>query len=127
MTFGMIVFAVAVVLALGGAAAYVWWRQHQAGGVDVTASHLDSLQAQISQLQRELSRTLSRLEKLEQRASAPARPTPSAEPVAGNGSYNQARQLVRMGLSAVEVAERCGISRSEAELIVSLYRNNSPS
>lgn len=42
---------------------------------------------------------------------------------AGSGSpYNQAIELVRRGVKAAEVARQCGLTRAEAELIVSLYR-----
>jgi transcriptional regulator with XRE-family HTH domain len=44
--------------------------------------------------------------------------------VEGASPYNQAIELFKRGFSAAEVAERCGISRSEAELILSLYRNS---
>ena len=40
----------------------------------------------------------------------------------GGSPYNQAIELVRQGVLAAEVARRCGLTRAEAELIVSLYR-----
>lgn len=39
--------------------------------------------------------------------------------------YSQAIQLVQQGFDASQVAVKCGISRSEADLIVALHRNNS--
>ena len=40
----------------------------------------------------------------------------------GGSPYNQAIELVRQGVLAAEVARRGGLTRAEAELIVSLYR-----
>ncbi|OHX12822.1 hypothetical protein BI347_04390 [Chromobacterium sphagni] len=77
----------------------------------LTSLYLDQHQQQISSLQRDVSRLQSRLELHSQ-----------AEP--GLSPYNQAIEMIRQGLTASEVASRCGISRSEAELIVSLYRNS---
>jgi len=86
----------------------------------VMALYIEQLQQQISALQRDIV-TLG--EKLEC-------PPPKADVVAVSGNptpYNQAIELIRQGVGASEVAERCGISRSEAELIISLYRNSSTS
>ena len=77
----------------------------------LTSLYLDQQQQQISSLQREVARLQSRSEHQSQ-----------AEP--GLSPYNQAIEMIRQGLTASEVASRCGISRSEAELIVSLYRNS---
>ncbi|WP_047258525.1 DUF2802 domain-containing protein [Chromobacterium subtsugae] len=77
----------------------------------LTSLYLDQQQQQISSLQREVARLQSRSE--HQAQAAP-----------GLSPYNQAIEMIRQGLTASEVASRCGISRSEAELIVSLYRNS---
>ena len=81
----------------------------------ITPLYLDQLQQQISDLQRDLARVVARQEK----QHLPSEPDISP--------YNQAIEMIRQGMSAHEVASRCGISRSEAELIVSLYRNSSTS
>jgi|GEM_PF-4492946 len=81
----------------------------------VTTMYLDQHQQQISALQRDLARLHARLEQQVR-----------SEPV-GLSPYNQAIEMIKQGISAAEVALQCGISRSEAELIVSLYRNNSTS
>lgn len=46
----------------------------------------------------------------------PSVPDPNSTP------YRRAIELARSGVAAAEVAQACGISRSEAELIVALYR-----
>nr|WP_283773076.1 DUF2802 domain-containing protein [Craterilacuibacter sp. RT1T] len=88
------------------------------------------MQAQITRLQRDLH-SLSTPQPI---AESPPQTTEPLRrrndpPLSSELSspYNQAIELARHGLSAGEVAERCGISRSEAELIVSLYRNSSTS
>lgn len=43
-------------------------------------------------------------------------------PDANSTPYRRAIELARSGVPAAEVAQACGISRSEAELIVALYR-----
>ncbi|WP_156943075.1 DUF2802 domain-containing protein [Pseudogulbenkiania sp. MAI-1] len=102
------------------ASAYGWWHfaQLEKRRDKLMALHLDQLQQQLSMLQRDMEQL--------------AKNKPSFKPSAKGEDlsatpYNQAIELVKHGLSAAEVAERCGISRSEAELIVSLYRNNSTS
>ncbi|TIC84741.1 DUF2802 domain-containing protein [Crenobacter intestini] len=122
-----------VVLALWTAALALpcaLWLRRQRSLRALDEHRFDQMQAQISRLQKDLhaqaqagaqpfqvnqAPTTAR-----RRADAPA----PAEPSGGGSPYNQAIELARHGLSAGEVAERCGISRSEAELIVSLYRNS---
>lgn len=91
----------------------------------VEATTFDHLQRQISVLQRSLQDVAQQAP-----ATSPLpsmRPTARQQPLAsseGASPYNQAIELFKRGFSTVEVAERCGISRSEAELILSLYRNS---
>ena len=100
-------------LMLAMALAYVYWRvlRLETKRDSLTTMYLDQQQQQISALQRDLSRLLSRVDQ-------------QAHSDAGLSPYNQAIEMIRQGLTASEVASRCGISRSEAELIVSLYRNS---
>lgn len=92
----------------------------------VEASTFDHLQRQISVLQRSLQ------EVAQPAAANPVPPVvprtpPRQQPLAvseGASPYNQAIELFKRGFSTAEVAERCSISRSEAELILSLYRNS---
>jgi len=92
------------------------------------AGQLDSLQRQISHLQRDLHALSEEVQALSAKATQPAvrsGKTAMHAPLSPSDSpYNHAIDLVRLGLSASEVASRCGISHSEAELIASLYRNS---
>ncbi|AOZ50319.1 DUF2802 domain-containing protein [Chromobacterium vaccinii] len=100
-------------LALAAVVAYLYSRLQRLESKrdSVTSLYLDQLQQQISALQRDVSRLQSRAENRNH-----------SDP--GLSPYNQAIEMIRQGLTASEVASRCGISRSEAELIVSLYRNS---
>ncbi|AXT47989.1 DUF2802 domain-containing protein [Chromobacterium haemolyticum] len=100
-------------LMLAMAVAYVYWRvlRLETKRDSLTTMYLDQQQQQISAMQRDMSRLLSRMEQ-------------QAHGDVGLSPYNQAIEMIRQGLTASEVASRCGISRSEAELIVSLYRNS---
>lgn len=40
-----------------------------------------------------------------------------------SGQYREAVEMAERGLDAATVAENCGISRAEADLIVALYRS----
>jgi hypothetical protein len=101
----------------------LWWYFHrrlrkiEREGDRVTALYIEQLQHQISSQQRDLLHLAERVDRQQHKAIP--------EPGAASSPYNQAIELIRQGISPVEVAERCGISRSEAELILSLYRNNS--
>lgn len=93
----------------------------------VEASTFDHLQRQISALQRTLQELPRPTHAEAEPPAAPARPPARQQPLAtseGASPYNQAIELFKRGFSTVDVAERCGISRSEAELILSLYRNS---
>jgi len=92
----------------------------------VEATTFDHLQRQISVLQRSLQ-DMAQQAPPSSPAPVVARPQPRQQPLAateGASPYNQAIELFKRGFSTAEVAERCGISRSEAELILSLYRNS---
>lgn len=120
-----------VVLALWTAALAlpcVFWLRRQQSLRALDEHRFDQMQAQISRLQKDLHAQAGAQPSPVSQAPTPARrrvdPPAPAEPAGGGSPYNQAIELARHGLSAGEVAERCGISRSEAELIVSLYRNS---
>ncbi|MGL6044824.1 MAG: DUF2802 domain-containing protein [Vogesella sp.] len=94
----------------------------------VEASTFDHLQRQISAMQRSLQEA-SQAKPVEAPLAPvmPARTVLRQQPLAtaeGASPYNQAIELFKRGFSTADVAERCGISRSEAELILSLYRNS---
>lgn len=100
-------------LALAAAVVYLFGRLRRLEGKrdSLTSLYLDQQQQQISALQRDVVRLQSKLEH-------------QSGVETGLSPYNQAIEMIRQGLTASEVASRCGISRSEAELIVSLYRNS---
>lgn len=121
---GLILMLVMVVAlaALTGLGVYLW-RERTA--TRITAAHLDELQRQLTRVQRDVHELAGQVHELsgkfERNTLRLTKDNEQSTP------YQQAIELVRQGLAASEVAARCGISRSEAELIVSLYRNNSPS
>lgn len=120
-----IVWIVAILVAAGALVSLgvFLWRERTA--TRITAAHLDELQRQLARVQRDLHEMAGQVHELagrfDRNSQRLSKDTEQATP------YQQAIELVRQGLAASEVAVRCGISRSEAELIVSLYRNNSPS
>ena len=123
-----LILAVAAVAGVGG---LFWYTrsQHASYTRSVEQTYFDLQQTQLSALQRDVKTLLARLERLEHSdAQAAAHPAGAGQPHGGNAvtpnatPYNQAIELARQGMPAAEVATRCGISRSEAELIVALYR-----
>lgn len=78
----------------------------------------EALESEIEQLREQL---LNFKEQLDQLKAVPPQQTntPSSSP------YSQAIQLARQGADVSEVAENCGISRGEAELIVAMHRSKS--
>jgi len=93
----------------------------------VESSTFDHLQRQISAMQRSLLEVQAKPVEAPSASDMPARTVLRQQPqatVEGASPYNQAIELFKRGFSTADVAERCGISRSEAELILSLYRNS---
>ena len=114
---------------LGVIAALGWYiharlRRLEQEGDRITNLYLEQMQHQISVLQRDLHFLAERIESQPKRLLQHAQDGQDAETVS---PYTQAIVLVQQGLDALDVAQRCGISRSEAELILSLYRNSSTS
>jgi len=56
----------------------------------------------------------------------PPRLGPRPEPPPVSTPYTLPVQYAREGLSAQEIASRCGISRGEAELLIALHRTDRP-
>ena len=104
--------------------AWYLWRSHQRDHhVAIEQTYLDLQQRQLTALHRDVKHLSLRLEQYEAQAmqgevstAAPDSKIPQATP------YNQAIEFAKQGVLAGEIAQQCGISRSEAELIVSLYR-----
>lgn len=71
-----------------------------------------ALRGEIETLRGEVAQLRAELDAL----TAPATPTGELAP------YAQAIRLARDGKAAAQLAEHCGISRSEAELIVALHQ-----
>ena len=120
---------VLALVAVAGVGGLFWYtrRQHASYARSVEQTYFDLQQTQLSALQRDVKTLLARLEHLEQRdvqtTTSPAGQTHGGSAATPNATpYNQAIELARQGMPAAEVATRCGISRSEAELIVALYR-----
>ncbi|MGL6070690.1 DUF2802 domain-containing protein [Craterilacuibacter sp.] len=133
MEIGLLIACLFAIVAVLG-----WQLYRLRSAVRVADSHQIELQAQITRLQKDLHSLGMREVVADALVTAPPSPPAphpqqrrsdvfASAPVSGSSPYNQAIALARHGLSAGEVAERCGISRSEAELIVSLYRNSSTS
>jgi len=80
------------------------------GLVGEAASELARLKQEVAELRRRLEGMEARLASTESENSAEDTP------------YGRAVRLAREGLSAQELASRCGISRGEAELIIALNR-----
>lgn len=70
-----------------------------------------------AELRAEIEALHQRIQALEARTPAVADATPMPTP----SPYHRSIQLAQQGRSAAQIAESCGISRGEAELIVSLH------
>lgn len=99
-------------------------RGDSASVAEVTEAPSKSEEVRIESMQRnlvELNKRVSQLEAKLQEAPPPvSKPDVAAYP--DQPVYATATMLARDGLSAAELSERCGISFSEAELIVALNR-----
>jgi type VI protein secretion system component VasK len=75
-----------------------------------TLERLDAIQAELTQVRERLEAAEAGLESV--------RRAPQS-----SGQYREAVEMAERGADASAVAERCGISRAEADLIVALYRS----
>lgn len=116
-----IVWGLVILAAAGG---YLLFRAYRRiAYLEFSLHHLEELQRQVSHLQRGLQDVslIAQQQLQTPRVLRNGQPAAAAE---GASPYNQAIELFKRGFSPADVAERCGISRSEAELILSLYRNS---
>lgn len=99
-----------LLLRAGNPRALRLWRR----GADAQGEHfaVAGLRRELSDVQRQVAELRAELERFQAREETSRDQTP----------YSQAIDLARRGQTAGRVAESCGISRGEAELIVSLYR-----
>lgn len=99
-----------LLLRAGNARGLRLWQR----GADAHSEHyaLTGLRRELAELHGQMAELRAELERL--RAAEPAAPNRTP--------YGQAIDLARRGQAAMHVAENCGISRGEAELIVSLYQ-----
>lgn len=79
-------------------------------------------------LREELVRVRQRLDALEALVTPPQLPVQEApvaekEKVVQETPYNRAIQMARQGRDAARISESCGISRGEAEFIVSMHKD----
>lgn len=108
---------VAIVLAAFVYLLEVWLgSRRRRAGADKAARGED-MAVELARLREEVTAMRQRLDTLETRVGAPPSKMSEAET-----PYGRAVRLARDGLSAQELANRCGISRGEAELIVALHR-----
>ena len=82
-------------------------RERQAG------QRLEAMEAQLAGL-------LERIDSLAKELDVVRRGPKSS------GQYREAVEMAEQGLEAAAVADSCGISRAEADLIVALYRSRNP-
>ena len=76
----------------------------------VTSQRLETMETQVAALQ-------ERADALSKELDAARREPKSS------GQYREAVEMAEQGLEAAAVADSCGISRAEADLIVALYRS----
>jgi hypothetical protein len=95
-------------------------RRRRAKGQAEASGHEDEVSSELARLSEELADLRIRLERLEARLASAA-----SDKMAEDTPYGRAVRLAREGLSAQELASRCGISRGEAELIIALNRTES--
>jgi hypothetical protein len=82
--------------------------------ISETQEEVDMLRGVVSRLRKDMS---ALREELVQEI-AEAKHLPSVSPL-----YGEATQMALMGYEASDIAERCGIARAEADLVLSLVKN----
>lgn len=81
---------------------------------------MGALRAALDVQQEEIGALHDAVSKLTEAVPAPTQAVDAAPEVNASPEYNEALVLARRGYSVDEVAARCGITRAEAELVVSL-------
>jgi len=120
-TWRELLIVVVVVLAVYSAEMLLLLRSKRAGRhgkSDATAlqPRFEALESEIEELREQLLSFKGQLDQLKAAHPPQANMSPSSP-------YSQAIQLAKQGADVSEVAENCGISRGEAELIVAMHRS----
>lgn len=89
-------------------------RSREGGEMPVQS---DATLNELARLREEVANLRQRMEGLEARLQSA-----TADKTAEDTPYGRAVRLAREGVTAQELASRCGISRGEAELIIALNR-----
>lgn len=95
----------------------VFSRRRRAKGASQTRGQEGDALSEVARLRDEVAGMRQRLEILEARIESA-----QSDKAAEDTPYGRAVRLAREGVSAQELASRCGISRGEAELIIALNR-----
>ena len=94
----------------------------ESGALDVaTQTRLQVAEAELVQLRDEVSAMRGELAALREELSKQLERVQAAQHVAP--IYGDAMQMAVAGYDAAAIAERCGVARAEAELVVALIRN----
>lgn len=117
-SFGLRELLIAVVLASAIYLIEVWLFARRRRS---SSSGDPALRAEVEALRQAVRRLEARLSALEQGQGREAPHAQAEAVVKSNAQYDQPARYAREGLSAAEIANRCGISRAEAELLVALY------
>jgi len=98
----------------GGQRSRIKFWQNREVGTGIPVREVRVLREEVGELRNELAEMRGELEVLKNIQ------------VSGSSPYPQAIQMAREGRDVGEVAETCGISRGEAELIVAVHRGDTP-
>ena len=90
--------------------AFLRATRRQAEQEQKTQQRLDAMAAEVASLREQVSGLGADL--------SAVRRSPQS-----SGQYREAVEMAEQGLDAAAVADKCGISRAEADLIVALYRS----
>lgn len=84
---------------------------------------VDQLRKEVGGLRAEVLLLREALKRAKERDNVPPSPEPAVAAQAVSPLYSDAMQLAIAGREAAAIAQECGISRAEAELVVALVRN----
>ncbi|MFP4682739.1 MAG: DUF2802 domain-containing protein [Ectothiorhodospira sp.] len=122
--------AIAVATGLVALAASIWLsrqmarlrarlREQEAGLLSLRGA-LSALHAQAQQGEEERARLERQLRRLTEQQERMTQQVPE------EGAYNHALRMVHQGAGRKELMENCGLSRGEADLLLSMHRRDTP-